>query len=301
MAVDLNDVIYLARVVETGSFSAAARRLGVPKSTVSRRIARLEKDLGVRLVQRTTRKLGLTDAGELYYEHCSRALAQLEEGHRTLSRMQQAPSGTLRLSAPPDLAQPLVGQLIAEFGDRFPDVRVIAEMTTRVVDLVAEGFDLAIRAGTLLDSSLVARRLATFGIRLWASPGYLAKAGTPKEPADLRGHRCLLLGSERTRANWSLEGPLGIVSVDVDGQLVSNDVTLLRRAAVAGRGIARLPTLTCFEEERAKRLVRVLPDYQLGESGVYAVFPSGAYLSPKVRSFVELAVELMSKAELPGS
>jgi DNA-binding transcriptional LysR family regulator len=298
MAIDLNDVVYLARVVETGSFSAAARRLAVPKSTVSRRIARLEKDLGVRLLQRTTRKLGLTDAGELYYQYCSRALSQLDEGQRLLSHMQQAPSGTLRLTAPPDLAQPLVGQLVAEFGRRFPEVHVVAEMTTRVVDLVAEGFDLAIRAGTLSDSSLVARRLATFGIYLWASPEYLANARPLKQPSDLRRHRCLLLGSERTRATWTLQGPSGIVAVDVEGELASNDVTLLRRAAVAGRGVARLPTITCFEEEGARRLVRVLPEFQCGEAGVYAVFPSGAHLSPKVRAFVELAVEVMSSVEL---
>jgi DNA-binding transcriptional LysR family regulator len=297
---DLNDVVCLAEVVATGSFSAAARRLAVPKSTVSRRIARLEKDLGVRLLQRTTRKLGLTDAGEVYYHHCSRALSLLDEGQRSVVGMQQAPSGTLRLTAPPDLAQPLVGEIIAEFGEQHPDVHVVAEMTTRMVDLVSEGFDLAIRAGTLADSSLVARRLALFGIQLWASPDYLARFGTPTTPHELRGHRCLLLGTERPRASWTLEGAEGIVTVDVDGQLASNDVMLLRRAAVSARGIARLPTITCFEAEREGRLVRVLPDYSCGESGVYAVFPSGTHLSAKVRAFVEVAAIVVARAELPS-
>lgn len=296
---DLNDVACLAEVVATGSFSAAARRLAVPKSTVSRRIARLERDLGVRLLQRTTRKLGLTDAGEAYYQSCSRALALLEEGRRSVTGMQREPSGTLRLTAPPDLAQPLVGEVIAEFGERHPEVHVVAEMTTRMVDLVSEGFDLAIRAGTLADSSLVARRLAVFGIHLWASPAYLERSGAPAEPRDLRSHRCLLLGTERPRAAWSLEGTDGIVTIDVEGQLASNDVTLLRQAAVNGRGIARLPTITCFEEERKGRLVRVLPDYSSGESGVFAVFPSGTHLSPKVRAFVEVAALVVARVELP--
>lgn len=298
---DLNDVACLAEVVATGSFSAAARRLAVPKSTVSRRIARLEKDLGVRLLQRTTRKLGLTDAGEIYYQHCSRALTLLDEGQRSVTGMQQAPSGTLRVSAPPDLAQPLLGEIIAEFGELHPDVHVVAEMTTRMVDLVTEGFDLAIRAGTLADSSLVARRLASFGVHLWASPSYLERHGTPRSPRELRGHRCLLLGTERPRASWSFESDEGILTIDVEGQLASNDVTLLRRAAVSGRGIARLPTITCFEEERQGRLVRLLDAFASGEAGVYAVFPSGTHLSPKVRAFVEVAARVVGRIELPSA
>lgn len=299
MNTDLNDIIVLVRVVETGSFSAAARKLGAPKSTVSRRIARLERALGARLLQRTTRKLGLTDAGEIYYQHCVRALAELDGAQRTVSGMQQEPTGTLRLTAPPDFSQPIVGELVSAYGEKYPDVRVVAETTTRMVDLVVEGFDLALRAGTLQDSSLVARRLATFGVYLYASPAYLERFGTPLRPEELRGHRALLLGSDKTHALWTLRNADEEVSVDMEGHVASNDVTLLRTAACGGRGIARLATLTCFQEERAGRLVRVLPDYLAGETGVYAVFPSGEQLAPKVRAFVELAVERMDRIEAP--
>lgn len=291
MNVDLNDVVVLVRVVETGSFSAAARRLGVPKSTVSRRISRLEKELGVRLLQRTTRKLNLTDAGKLYYQRCSKVLTDLDEVQRTIGNMQSEPRGTLRLSAPNDMAQPFVAGLIADYCARYPDVRVVVEISTRFVDLVAEGFDLALRAGSLQDSSLVARRLSKFQARLYASPEYLARAGVPQSPEALRKHRCLLLGAERNAAVWQLSGPDGVSRVEVVGAVTSNDVLLLRGAAVAGMGIVNLPILTCADEEQSGRLVRVLPEYGGTESGLYAVYPTGQQLSPKVRRFIELAVE----------
>lgn len=298
MTSDLNDVIVLVRVVETGSFSGAARRLGVPKSTVSRRIARLERDLGARLLQRTTRRLSLTDAGQIYYRHCSRVLAELDEAHRTVSGMQQQPSGVLRLTAPHDLAA-IVSTLIADFSERYPEVRVVTEMTTRVIDLVAEGFDLALRAGQLHDSSLIARRLASFDVVLYASPQYLERCGMPELPRHLANHRCLTLGSQRTSESWQLTGPDGAETVEVQAFLASNDVTLLCNAAAAGMGIANLPTLTCREDEKAGRLVRVLPTYRGGETGLYAVFPTGEHLAPKVRRFVELAAVHMSRLAEP--
>ena len=297
MSPNLNDVLVFSRVVEAGGFTAAAARLGLPKSTVSRRVMRLERALGARLLQRTTRKLRLTDAGAIYYGHCNRVLSELEAAERCINKLEESPRGVLRVTAPGDVG-PFLAELVVTYQARYPEVVVVAELSTRQVDLVAEGFDVALRGGHLRDSSLMARRLASARSRLWASPGYLQKCGEPTTPQQLQDHGCLLFGVNIPQATWRLTGPSGDVQVDVSGPLSSNDLGFLRDAAVAGAGIANLPGLS---GKPPTPLVRVLPDYEGSASGLYAVYPSSQLLSPKVRCFIDLAAELVEDQLLPES
>ncbi len=297
MNLDLNDVLVFARVVEAGGFSAAAKRLGLPKSTVSRRVARLEKDLGARLLQRTTRKLSLTDAGSVYYGHCNRVLNELDAAQRTVSNLQDSPRGVLRVTAPNDVGFVFLGDLVAEYQAKYPEVQVVAELSTRHVDLVAEGFDVALRGGNLRDSSLVARKLNRSRSRLFASSKYLKRYGTPKKPEDLAEHRCLLVGHNVLNSTWSLRGPKGDVQVDVSGSISSNDYGFLKRAALAGSGIANLPRTVCPAKES---LQRVLPEFSGAETGLYAVYPTAHQLSPKVRSFIDMAAKFVDRLVADG-
>jgi DNA-binding transcriptional LysR family regulator len=287
---DLNDVRVLVSVVDSGSFSEAARRLDLPKSSVSRRVARLERALGARLLQRTTRHLHLTDAGQLYYRHCVRVLHELDQAASTINELQGAPRGTLRLSAPNDL-DGIVSSLVYKYQALYPDVRVLLDLTTRYVDVVSEGFDLVLRAGVLSDSSLVARRLMRFTFQLFASETYVQRKGMPTTPDELRNHDCLCVGTLRAGATWELHGPGRVERVDVTGPIASNDLSFLRQAVVDGRGIGRLPVRLGDRLDIGRPgLVRILPDYRGTESGLYAVYPSAERLAPKIRRFVELAV-----------
>jgi DNA-binding transcriptional LysR family regulator len=283
---DLNEILVFARVVEAGSFSAAARLLAMPKSTVSRKIAELEDHVGARLLHRTTRKLGLTDAGRIYYEHSARIVAELEEAGQAVGRMQAAPRGLLRVTAP--LSFSLIGPIVADFLRRHPDVQVELLCTDRQVDLVEERYDVAIRAGQLADSSLVARPLGTVRRVLVAAPAYVKRAGTPRAPAELERHACISFGAGAAPNVWQLQSGAQKAAVRVAPRLVVNDLEMMREVARAGVGIAWIPEFACLEDIRAGKLKQVLPAWLSAETPVQALYPTARHLSPKVAAFLEL-------------
>lgn len=286
---DLNDIVVFARVVEAGSFTAAARLLGMPKTTVSRRVAALEREVGVRLLQRTTRSLGVTEAGRLYYEQGSRALRLIDDANQRLAEARTEPSGTIRVSAPVAFGSGFLTATVFDVLAAYPKARVELRLTDDKLNLVESGIDLAFRTGILPDSTLIARRLGTTRRILCASPDYLARRGVPEVPADLAGHDCVIAGPSAAGATWVLDGPQGQETVVVSGRFAANEMQAVAAAALAGHGIAQLPDGIADALIRDGRLRRVLPGYATPAGGLHAVYPSGQHLSPLVRAFIELA------------
>jgi len=287
----LDEMEIFAEVVEADGFSAAARRLGLSKSAVSKQVGRLEDRLGVRLLNRTTRRLSLTEAGTTFYEACRRVLDEAASAEQAVSDLAAAPRGLLRLNAPMSFGFLHLGPALPAFNARYPQVVVDAVMNDRFVDLVEEGYDVAIRIGDLRDSSLVARRLAPCRSVLCASPDYLARRGHPRRPEDLAGHDCLLYANSANPREWTFHGQRGRQAVAVSGPLIANNGDVLCGAALAGMGITRLPTFIVGAQLRKGRLEVVLPGHPLPEQGIHAVYPHGRNLSPKVRVFVDFLAE----------
>jgi DNA-binding transcriptional LysR family regulator len=285
--VDLNEIVVFTRVVQAGSFTAASARLGMPKSTVSRRIAELEERVGARLLQRTTRKLSLTDVGRIYYEHCARIVAELEEAQLAVTRLQATPRGLLRVTAPLTFA--ILGPIVAEFLGRYPDVQLELLCTDRRVDLVDERFDVALRAGFTPDSTLVARRLGVVRRTLFAAPELADRIGSLKDPAQLERHDCIVFAVEGNV--WKLTAGNKSVEVTVRPRLVVNDYDMLRAVARGGFGLALLPEYQCVEDLGAGRLRRILEGWAAPEVPVFALYPSSRHLSPKVIALLELLRE----------
>jgi DNA-binding transcriptional LysR family regulator len=288
---NLNEIAVFARVVELGSFTRAAEQLGVPKSTVSRAVARLEDRLGVRLLQRSTRALRLTEAGAAYHERIAAALRLIEDAEGEASHLQGAPRGTLRITAPYDVGAGVLAAIVARFTARYPEVRVDAVLTGRVVDLIAEGFDLAIRGGRLRDSSLIARNLGTVENRLFAAPAYLEARGQPASPEALRDHACVLFRPQNGTARWRLTGPAGAAEVEVSGPVGADDYSFIRAAVCAGAGIGLLPWFLCADDVAAGRLVRVLPRHEQTGASLYIVYPPTDHLPQRVAVFRDFLVE----------
>jgi DNA-binding transcriptional LysR family regulator len=291
---DLNELLVFTRVVQAGSFTAAARLLKMPKSSVSRKISDLEERIGARLLQRTTRKLGLTDAGRIYFERAAPIVADIEQADQAVSELQASPRGLLRVTAPLSFA--LLGPMVASFLEQYPDVRTELVSTDRVVNLVEEGFDVAIRAGHLMDSTLVARRLTTIKQVLVAAPVYLKRHGRLKSPADLEKHSCIAFTAVPTPNVWTLHSGERKVDVRISARLSTNDMDLMIAAARAGIGIAWLPEIACAEDLRRGRLKQVLPDWSSPETPVHAVYPTTRHLAPKVAMFVELLRKEFSRS-----
>ncbi len=293
---DLNDIVVFARVIEAGSFTAAGRLLGMPKTTVSRRIAALEREVGIRLLQRTTRSLNLTDAGRLYYEQSSQALRTIEEANRQLAEGRAEPSGTIRISAPVGFAGHFLSAVVFDFLGLYPKTKVELGLTDDRLNLVENGIDLAFRTGILPDSTLIARKLGSTHRILCASPNYLARRGVPVVPADLVRHHCVIAGPSTANAHWLLEGPQGQETVTVSGRFAANEMQAVIAAAIAGYGIAQIPHQAANAPILDGRLRRVLDDYTTPVGGLYVVYPSSRHLSPLVKAFVELAAERWSTA-----
>ena len=291
---DLNDIVVFARVVEAGSFTAAARLLGMPKTTVSRRIAALEHAVGVRLVQRTTRSLSITDAGRLYYEQSSQALRTIEDANLRLAEVRAEPSGTIRVSAPVGFAGHFLARAIFDFLAAYPKTRVELLLTDDTLNLVEHRIDLAFRTGILPDSALIARKLGSTHRVLCASPDYLARYGVPATSADLARHHCVIAGPSIGSAHWVLNGPHGQETVAVSGRFAANEMQAVIAAAIAGYGIAQLPYQAAEAFFRDDRLHRVLGNYTTPVGGLYAVYPSSQHVSPLVKAFIEVAVERLS-------
>jgi DNA-binding transcriptional LysR family regulator len=290
---DLNHVAVFARVVELESFTAAAKQLGLPKSSVSRTVSRLEDELGVRLLQRTTRKLHLTEAGQAFYERARVALAGLAEAASAATNMSAEPRGTVRLSAPADIGVMNLAELVARFLRKYPLVQIEISISSRYVDLVAEGFDLALRAGKLADSSLVARKIGSDQLGLFASPSYLRRRGRPKTPAELANHDCVLFRGTNGKSEWRLTGPRGEERVTVRGPLNVDELSFVQQAVTAGVGIALLPMIAVRLAAARGPLplpVRVLPEYSVGGSGLNVVSPSARFQSASVAAFRDFLV-----------
>lgn len=285
-AADLNGILVFVKVVQAGSFSGAGRFLSMPKSTVSRKISELEDRVGARLLHRTTRKLSLTDAGRLYHDHGVRVLAELDEAGAAVARMQSAPRGLLRVTAP--LSFGMLAPILSEYLRKNPDVRVELFCTDRAVDLVEERFDVAIRAGQLTDSSLIARHLGDLERVLVAAPRYCKQHGTPRTPAELQKHACIAFGAGAQPDVWPLWAKDKKVNVRVAPRLTVNDFAMMSDAARAGLGIASMPRFVCKADLRKGRLVRVLPAWSATSTKVQALYPTARHLSPKVVAFIEL-------------
>lgn len=280
------------RVAETGSFTAAAERLRSSKSAVSRHVAALEAELGARLFHRTTRSLTLTEAGRGYCERATRILADLDDANLSVSRLQAAPRGKLRVNAPMSFGFLHLAPAIPDFLFRYPDVEIDMIMNDRFVDLVDEGFDVAVRIGALEDSSLVARRLAPMRRVACASPGYLKSRGVPASPDDLKAHDCLCYINVSLAHEWRFVAPDGRPwPVEVKGRLAANNGDALRAAALRGLGIANLPTFLVGGDLQEGTLVTVLDTFVPQDMSMSAVYPHARHLSPKVRAFVDFLAE----------
>ena len=285
LPMDLNEMLVFARVVQAGSFTAAAAELHMPKSTVSRRVSELEARLASRLLQRTTRKLSLTDAGRTYYDYCARIAAEIEEAERAVSSLQERPRGRLRVTTPANFG--FLAAIVADFLRRYPEVSIELVSTTRRVDLVEERFDVALRAGALADSTLISRSLGSLAWFLVATPAYLKKRGRPRAPADLKRHDCLLFGAAGMSDGLRLQKADSFEQVPLSGRLQVTEVEILHAAVTAGLGIAVLPAYVCVDDLRAGKLERVLRDWTLPPTPFQIVYASTRHISPKVKFFVD--------------
>ena len=284
------------KVVETGSFSETARRLDLDQSSVSRQIGALEDRLGVRLLNRTTRRLNLTEAGRLYYERAGAIVAEVEDADAAVSQLSGSPRGVLRINAPVVFGRLQLAPALPKFLGRYPEVKIDLTLTDHYVDLIEEGSDVAIRMGEPRPSSLIARKLADNPWAICGSPDYLERSGSPATPEDLVAHNCL---TRRPQAGgtfvWQFEGADGRHEVAVSGNLRTNNSEILRAAAIGGMGLVRLSEWIVRPEIRAGSLRLVLEDYEVSPMGsegpIYAVFPHSRHVSAKVRAFVDFMAE----------
>jgi len=280
-----------SKVAEAGSLSGAARALDMSNPSVTRHIADLEAHLHARLFNRSTRRLSLTETGAAYLERCRQLLSDLDEAALVASMSAARPTGTLRITAPVSFAVNYLGGALADYAQRYPDVTLDITLSDRVVDLVDEGYDLAIRISRIQDSSLVARQIGKARQFVCAAPSYLMQHGTPREPKELARHVCLSYMYQATRGEWQFIREGKVHSVKVKGMLHANNGDLLREAAIAGMGIIAQPSFIVGDAIRNQKLTTILPDYQPQESLIYAVYPSRQHLSAKVRTFVDYLVE----------
>jgi DNA-binding transcriptional LysR family regulator len=286
---DLLDVSLFVRAAQLANVSAAGREFGLSAAVASARLASLERVLGARLLHRTTRRISLTQDGEVFMTRAVALLDAAEAARASVGRAQAGPQGRLRVTMPSSFGRQHVSPVIAAFLRRYPGVSVDLHLTDQVVDLVDAGVDVAIRIGVLKDSSLVARRLAVNRRVICCAPAYLEAHGTPLHPADLANHECVILGDQR---DWAFITPAGPLTVRVDGRLVTDNGEVIRDALLAGFGIALKSTWDAAPGLRSGQLVTVLDSYPLAEaSAIWAVYPSRAFVPPKTRAFIDFLAE----------
>ena len=291
---DLNDLYFFAAVVEQGGFSAAGRALGVPKSRLSKRIAQLEERLGVRLLQRTTRRFVVTEVGERFYGHCRAVLEEAQAAQDAVDELRTEPRGTVRVSCPVSLVQSLLGPILPEFLAMYPKVQVRLLSSNRRVDIIGEGFDVAIRVRDKLDTdaTMVLRSFGGSRALMVASPGFLERAGRPSKPADLANFAALSMSEHEGVQVWDLVDASGTrESVEVQPRLVTGDFNALLDAALQGTGIALLPEEFCGEGIASGKLEWVLQDWTTAEGILHFLYPSRRGLLPAVRAFVDFLAE----------
>jgi DNA-binding transcriptional LysR family regulator len=287
----LNAMAAFTKVVALGSYAEAGRQLGLTRSAVSKGVIELEQILGARLLDRTTRKVSVTEAGMAYYERCLAILADIEETELQVSRLHDEPKGTLKLNAPMSFGILHVGRAVADFMAAYPDVKVELFLNDRFVDPVEEGFDVTIRIAELKDSSLIARKLAPSRRVLAASPDYIRAHGHPESADDLINHQCLNYGHTTLMQRWNLMHDGKILNVPINSRLCANNGDVLRDAALAGQGITKLPTFLIGPDIEAGRLEVVLEDFPPTELSIYALYAPNKYLAAKSRVFIDFLVD----------
>ena len=292
---NLSSLQAFVKVVQSGSFTRAADVLDTQKAHLSRVVSQLEKELGVRLLERTTRALSLTEIGREFFERAVGILASVEDAQRVVQKALGEPSGTLKLTCGVEFGMVAVSGWIDRYLASYPQVRVDADFTGRIVDIVHEGFDLAIRMGPLADSNLVARKLGELSYGLFASPEYLASRDAPKQPGDLAAHEVLAFSGGSHHTTWTLTQDGVSTQVELQPRLKANNVFAVRDAAVSGMGVAQLPLIVAAPAVRVGKLHAVLPAWSPPPVPVQGVFASARYLTPKVRAFIDLAVAAMGE------
>ena len=289
---DLNAMAIFVKVVQAGSFIGAARNLDVPKTTISRKIAQLEETLGTRLLQRTTRKVNLTEVGRVYFERCARILGELEEANLTVTALQAVPHGTLRISASVVFATTVLHHWLAEFLNQYERVNAELILTNQYVDIVSEGIDLAFRAAPWGDSSLVTHRLGAMPYWVCATPEYLARKGEPATPQDLVHHRCIVLNAETIPGGtkWVFQNGTTEQAICISSRIQANDFLFIKQLVLQHNGIACLPNVLVLEDIQAGRLIRLLNQWSLTKRDIYLVYLSDRHLSPKVKAFLDFVM-----------
>jgi len=291
--VDLDGIAVFVKVVQAGSFSQAAKLLNMPNSTVSAKVAALEKRLGVTLLQRTTRRLHLTEAGEGYFRRCMTALEELHAAENELAIERGETKGVLRLTAPVELGRSALPPVLDVLMKRHPAIKIDLIITNRLVDLVVENIDVAVRAGPLKDSGLIARRFVLGQFGLWASPSYLKNNSVPRNPNELKEHDCLRF-APFTGRKLQLTNGRERAQIALAGRITADDFEALRALAVLGWGIALLPSFLCAEEAKERKLVSVLPNWRGDSVTISVVYPAQRFVAPKIRAFITAAEELWS-------
>lgn len=290
-----SEMAVFVRVVEDGGFSSAARSLNLTPSAVSKQITRLEDRLGVRLLNRTTRRLSLTEEGQSFYDRSTRILADIEEAEMAVANLHSAPRGTLRVNCGTAFGKHQISPLVPEFLERYPEVKIEITQVDTLVDLIDEQVDVAIRFGELSDSSLVARYLAGSRRAIVASPEYLERHGVPKHPSELKDHNCLTFSMTPQLNEWIFKVPEGEYPIRAEGNFSSNSGETIYEMTLAGLGVSRLARFLIERDVRAGNLVMILTDFYRDISvPIHAVYPTRRHLSPKVRSFVDFLVEKFS-------
>ncbi|MDB4954881.1 MAG: LysR family transcriptional regulator [Myxococcales bacterium] len=295
---DLNDIVVFTKVVETKSFTGAADLLGLPKSTVSRKLAQLEERLGVRLVQRTTRKLALTEIGEAYYARCARIVADINAAEQLVTDMQSTPRGRLRLTASVDFSTRFLGAIVADFLAEHRDISLELEANDRIIDLIEDGFDVAVRFGQMPESTLIARKLCNVYLVLCAAPSYLARHPGPKLIEELDEHDHVLFTPQSRNHTWTIyrggvrppgssSTPENTYEFGPPARLASNNFGAVRDVALAGGGIALMSDFAVADDFRSGALVRVLPDWATHPTEVHAVYPARQNLPPRLTLFLD--------------
>jgi len=282
-------------VVKLGSFSEAGRKLGINKSAVSKKISALEEHLGVKLIQRTTRKLNLTEAGEQYYSYINKALSLINEGEDAVNSLQGTPTGHLKISIPMVFGQLHVAPLLSDFLLLFPDIKITLSMDDKMVDLVKEGFDMVLRIGALPDSNLIARKLSACRSILCASPGYLDKHGKPTTLNDLKLHNCLYYSYFTAGIEWTFDGPNGTERIKPKGNIQVNNSEVLKQLLLDDVGLCQMPLFIVEPELACGKLVPILQQYHLPEHGIYAVYPQRAFIPEKLRVFLDFLEQKLAQ------
>lgn len=292
---DFNEVAIFISVVQEGSFSQAAIKLGMPNSTVSAKVSNLEKRLGVTLIQRTTRKLNITPAGQAYFKRCIQGLEEIKAAESEIAAVQGEPQGLLRITAPNELGSSILPGIVSQYTKKYPKACIEVLLTDRRVDLLSENVDLAIRAGELKDSSLIAKRIGTLYFAPFASPKYLKAKGTPTHPRELRNHSCLQFTPVGVD-EWKMTSAKGSLNVPIPGRILINDMFALKKMALMDDGIVFLPTYYCYQEVKSNKLIRILPEWRSHLTPIHFVYPAQRFVTPKLSAFITLATDIIKRS-----